>query len=70
MIRYELKQGGRSLGVRSFAETKRFILRCAPPGMKARIVDAKQAVTLSKALGQWAELSKVGPQEITCVMMV
>lgn len=55
---YELKQGDHSLGVRPFADTKRFVLRCCLPTMRNKVVRAKRITTLSSAIKGWAMIER------------
>lgn len=55
----EVLQGGRSLGQRSFPDTKAFILRCSPSSVRREVLSAKRTATLIKAVKEWAEIKVV-----------
>jgi hypothetical protein len=57
--RYELSQGGISLGQRSFADTKAFALKTAPYSARPKIRKATRLASLLKAIGNWAEVRPV-----------
>lgn len=54
---YELKQGAQSLGVRSFADTKAFVLKCCTPSLREQAARAKRVTTLARAIEPWGTIT-------------